>query len=101
MKIIENKIIGDVTLNQDTELYGMIVGSTIIEENILLKLHGTITGNLILHKKSTVLHHGTVNGDVINEGGFLNIFGVVDGQVVRKDGNTVINSKAIIEKGLY
>lgn len=101
MKIIKNKIMGDVTLNQDTELHGMIDGSTIVEENISLKLHGTITGNLILHKNSTVLLHGTVNGDVINKGGLLNIFGVINGQLIRKDGKTMVDSKAIIEKSLY
>ena len=65
MKSIRGKIQGDTELTEDVELYGMIVGSTTVSANTVLKLHGMIVGNLLLKRGSSVDLHGMVNGNVI------------------------------------
>lgn len=42
MRILRNKIEGDTVLREDTQLYGMIVGSTTVSKGILLELHGMV-----------------------------------------------------------
>lgn len=100
MKVILGKIEGDAIINEDTQLFGMIVGSTTISEKASLQLHGMIIGNLILKEDSKVYLHGMVNGDVINKGGYLEIFGIVNGKIIREKGETIVDSQAIVRAGI-
>lgn len=100
MNVIRDKIEGNTILNEDTQLHGMIVGLTTVSENTVLQLHGTIIGNLILKEDSTAYLHGMVNGDVINKGGHLEVFGTVNGKVIRENGETIVDSKAIVRDGV-
>lgn len=96
MKIIRGKIEGNIILDEDTQLYGLMVGSIAIPADILLELHGMIVGNLTLEVNSTAYLHGMVNGDVINKGGHLEIFGIINGKIIRRGGETVVDSAAIV-----
>lgn len=100
MKVIRSKVEGNTILSEDTQLHGMIVGSTTVSENILLQMHGMIIGNLILKVDSEVYLHGMVNGDVINKGGYLKVFGIVNGKLIRESGDTVVDPKAIVRDGI-
>ena len=96
MKVIRNKIEGNTTINEDTQLHGTIVGSTTVSRNSVLQLHGMVMGDLILEENSTVYLHGMVNGNVINNGGYLEVFGTVNGKVIRESGETIIDFNAAI-----
>ena len=96
MRVIENKIEGETIIAEDTELRGMIVGSTVVENGITLQLHGMIVGNLILEKSSLVYLYGAISGDITNKGGYLEIHGFVNGKVIREGGETIIDPKAVI-----
>lgn len=100
MKVIQGKVQRSIEVTEDTRLLGMIVGSATVTSSTTLELDGTVTGNLILKEYSRVNLHGTVNGDVVNEGGYLAVFGVVNGRVVRLGGETSIDSKGVVQKGL-
>ena len=101
MKVIRDKVEGNIVLSEDTQLHGMIVGSVMVSKDSVLQLHGMIIGSLTLREESTVYLHGTVIGDVINEGGHLQVFGTVKGKVVRKDGETIVDSKAMVFEGIF
>ena len=101
MKIVMDKIRGDTIIDEDTQLNGMIVGKTTVSECTQLELNGMVVGNLVLKKASTVYLYGMVVGDVINEGGRLEVFGTVNGIVVRKNGETLIDTRAIIRYGQH
>jgi len=101
MRIRNDKIEGDTIINEDTQIDGMIVGNTTVAEGIQLKLNGMIVGKLVVAKNSTIQLYGTVDGDVVNEGGRLEVFGTVNGKVFRKDGDTLVDSKAIVRLGLH
>ena len=101
MRLFNDKIEGNTSINEDTQLNGMIVGDTTVLENTMFELNGMIVGNLIIKKSSTVYLYGTVTRDVVNEGGRLEVFGTVNGKVFRKDGDTLVDSRAIIRYGLH
>ena len=89
---IRHKIVGDTTIDEDTELHGMIAGTVTVAEDTILQLHGKVVGSLILLPRSAAFVHGAVDGAVVNRGGYLEIFGAVTGQVVRQGGTTVADS---------
>ncbi len=101
MRVIRDKIEGETVLSEDTQLHGMITGSTIVSKNTVLQLHGVIIGNLILKAGATTYLHGMVIGDVINEGGHLEVFGTIKGKVIRKDGETIVDLKAMVFEGIF
>ena len=59
-------------------------------------LHGMITGDLVIEAGATATIHGTVNGVVRNQGGHVEIWGVVDdiiGPATVKDGAIIKNQR--------
>lgn len=39
---IRHKIVGDMTIDEDTELHGMIAGTVTVAEDAILQLHGKV-----------------------------------------------------------
>ena len=89
---IRHKIAGDAIIGEDLDLYGEIAGTVIVAEDAILQLHGKVVGSLILLPRSAAFVHGTVDGNVVNRGGYLEIFGADTGQVVRQAVTTVADS---------
>ncbi len=85
MRVIVDKIEGDTVIDEDTQLNGMIVGKTTVAEGVQLALNGMVVGNLVAKKDSVVYLYGMVVGDVINEGGKLEVRGMITGQTFKKD----------------
>ena len=100
MKILNGKYDGDMTIQGEVRLNGMITGSATVSEGALLELTGTVVGNLNIEPGSTVYLHGMVNRDVFNRGGMLTVFGVIQGRLVREAGETEIHSESIIRGGV-
>ena len=100
MKIINRKIDGDTVIAHDTKIDSTVVGSVTVSESTLLQLHGNINGNLILSNDSTAYIYGTVNGNVNNIGGFLEVFGTVNGKVICESGVCLIDSRGAVTGGL-
>jgi hypothetical protein len=100
MKEIRGKIEGDLVLVEDTNLYGMVVGSVTVPKNIMLRLYGMLAGDLTLEKPSTVYVYGMVNGNIINNGAHLEVFGMVNGGIYRNDGETLVDPNAVVRDGI-
>ncbi len=101
MIIEHGKIEKDVYLDYDLTLHGMITGEVIVGKKSTFILHGTCCKNLVIEQGSSVYLHGTVSGNVTNSGGILEVYGKVNGYVhTFEDGNTLIDSKAIVANGL-
>ena len=99
-EVIDGKLIGDVSITNETTLLGMITGTTTVLENINFKNFGIINGDLILENGSVVSLNGIVNGDVINNGGHLEVFGIINGKIVRNGGETVVDPAAVVRDGI-
>lgn len=100
MKIINREIDGDTVITQDTNITNTVVGKVTVSESTLLHLDGEIDGNLILSNDSTAYIHGTVNGNVNNIGGFVEVFGTVNGKVICESGVCLVGSKGTVTEGL-
>ncbi|WP_155798746.1 hypothetical protein [Sorangium cellulosum] len=93
---IHGKIEGDKVFLESTQLHGMVTGSVTVASGVELELHGTICRDLHVLHNATVYLHGTVGGNVVNDGGTIDVFGVVRKQLLDNSGTTTIHTDAII-----
>ena len=77
MRIEEGKIEGDITVDGDFVLNGMVTGNITVVSGGKLELNGTCGGDLTLEEGTTVYLRGKVAGDIHNNGGNLEIDGVI------------------------
>ena len=89
---------GDLRLENDMDLYGMVVGNVVVPTGKYLILHGMITGDLKIESGARMVVHGMVQGAVLNLGGDVTIFGMVE--IVDDQGptKTKIMAGAMISK---
>jgi cytoskeletal protein CcmA (bactofilin family) len=96
MKGIETgKIEGDLNVEQNYQLDGIVTGSVTVETGVHFQLNGTVNKDVVLLDGSSAQINGTVHGSVINKGGVVRIKGVVGGAV---QGDAEISPNAIIGK---
>lgn len=100
MKLITDKIEGDITIIEDTNINGMVIGTITVSENVTLIIHGMIIGNIILRKNSTLFHYGFADGNIKNIEADLEVFGTVNGEIITENGKTSIDSNARVIKPL-
>lgn len=89
MLSIQDKVEGDLLLNEHAELHGTVTGTVTVPLGVKFRMRGTVLGNVVVESGSEVYIYGTVSGTVVNRGGFLKIFGTV-GQIARESGTTLI-----------
>jgi autotransporter passenger strand-loop-strand repeat protein len=77
---------------------GVIDGDATVAQGTHLCLNGMITGNLTIEADASCELRGTVIGSVINSGGELQVFGLIQGSLVRQGGRTVVDSRASIKE---
>ncbi len=96
MRSERGKIDGDWSVNDDVELHGMVTGAITVDDGGFIRLYGMCCGDFIVHAGGRAAVHGMVKGDVINRGGDVVIYGMVDGVVHEDSGKTTIDATAII-----
>ena len=98
MRKLDGKIEGPFSIDEDLAMHGMITVSALVRSGVKFILHGMITGDLTVEPGARVIIHGAVNGVVINDGGRVEIFGIVDAVVDRSpQAVTVIDPAAQIK----
>ncbi len=73
---------------------GELVGDLRLETD--LALNGMVAGDLIVEPGATVTLKGMVTGAVSNQGGNLMIYGMVNGPLHRDGGSTTVDADAMI-----
>jgi len=96
MRTITDTIGGDATIRDAVTLQGMVVGDVVVVAGGYLDLYGTCCRNLKIEKDGVVNLYGTVSGDVTNDGGRLDVHGVINGQLVEIAGHTRVQSGASV-----
>jgi len=100
MTIEHGRIESDVYLDYELTLHGKVAGIITVVNSGVLVLHGTCCQNLVVERGAQAYLHGTVGGDVLNRGGYLEVYGTVDGYVhTTEGGNTFIDPNALVNKG--
>lgn len=98
MLFMDGKYDKDFIFDNSVEVTGQINGKVTLEQGGKLSLRGQINGNVVIREGSEMFLHGTVNGDVLNDGGLLHVFGVINGRLFRERGKTLIQDFAIINE---
>jgi cytoskeletal protein CcmA (bactofilin family) len=98
MRVIKERVSGDVMIQEDTQIQGIVSGKVYVGPGANLLHQGMILGALTLERDSEVNLFGFVKGDVVNKGGMLKVFGTVNGTVRTESGNTTITKDAFIKQ---
>ena len=96
MKAEHGKIEGNVIVNEEWSLFGMVTGNISIQTGGQLYLHGMCCENVVLYEGSRVFIYGIVTGNVYNRGGYLEVYGMIIGNLHDEEGKTYVDNKAII-----
>lgn len=78
MDSVQGKIEGPFFIDRDLAVHGMITELATVRSGCTLVLHGMVTGDLVVEAGARATIHGMVNGTVMNDGGHVEIFGMVD-----------------------
>jgi cytoskeletal protein CcmA (bactofilin family) len=98
MRIEDGKIEGDIQLDQELTLSGMVTGNIIVVDGGLLNLNGTCCKDLTLQEGAKVYLRGTVGGSVFNRGGYVEIYGTVAGSLhTTEEGSTFVDPHAVVK----
>ena len=96
MTIEHGKIEGDLHLDYELIMHGMIEGNVTVVKGGIFLLNGSCT-NIVIEKGAKAILNGNVGGNVLNQGGQLKVYGSVDGHVNTTDGGiTYIDPNAVI-----
>ena len=99
MRTERGTIEGDLDVQENFILYGMVTGNILVSGGIL-HLHGMCLKNVIVRSGGIAKLNGMVSGDAINEGGSLEVHGTVNGAVRTLNGTTVVSPSAVVVRGV-
>ena len=94
MNIERGKIEGDVEIASGLQLHGMITGVAVVKEGGIFVLHGMVCNNVIVEEGAIAKIYGMVCRDLINRGGELEVFGMVNGNLLEESGVTQVSPDA-------
>jgi cytoskeletal protein CcmA (bactofilin family) len=88
---------GLLSVEEDVSFSGLITGGAMVRSGVVLELHGMVLGDLTVERGGEAIIHGTVRGTVLNEGGWVSIFGTVDSVLdLSAESRTLIDAAALI-----
>jgi len=97
MTVEHGKIEGDISVDCELTLHGMVTGNVTVVRGGVLALHGMCCGNLVVEKEAEAYLHGTVGLDALNRGGRLRVYGTVGRRVhTTENGDTFIDENAVV-----
>lgn len=100
MRAVHADIDGPFAIGEDMAFDGTIRGLATILSGRRFILHGTIMGDLTVEPKARAILHGTVAGRIYNQGGRVEIFGMVGAvENLSADADTIIDAGAHVRGG--
>lgn len=96
MKFENRQVSGDLLVDYDLTLNGMVTGNIQVSNGYKLILNGMCLGGLKIGENSEVAISGTVQGNIENHGGLLKINGIVHGDIADA-GVTEVSEGAIVK----
>lgn len=96
MRTITDHLHGRQVLNGDVTFNGLLEGDLIVPAGMTLEMNGTVNGIVEVQTGGVARINGMVNGTVINNGGDVSIYGVVD--MVGGTHPSKVDPKAVINK---
>lgn len=95
MQVINRTITQSVTLTEDLELWGTVIGDVVVTTPHKMEVKGTVQGSVTIEKGATVYVDGSVIGDVKNAGR-IEVYGILKGQIIDDGGEVYIDERAMV-----
>ncbi|EQB29840.1 hypothetical protein M529_22700 [Sphingobium ummariense RL-3] len=100
LRAVHENIEGPFAIGEDLAVYGLVTAGATLRSGVKLILHGTIAGDLVIEPGSRAIIHGTVAGRIRNEGGRVEVFGMVDAvENLSPDAASIIDPAAHVRRG--
>lgn len=94
---ITGKHEGDLVLNSNLELHGMVCGNLVVSNGGRADIHGMVTGLITVETGGVLILRGMVCKGLCNNGGKAEVFGHVLGGLTEISGITIVHPNAKIE----
>lgn len=72
---ITGKHEGNLVLNSDLDLHGMVCGNLVVSDGCRADIHGMVTGRITVEKGGALILRGMVCKGLCNNGGKAEVFG--------------------------
>ncbi len=99
MQVIAGQIEAPLTVEGALEVQGIVLGSITVLPAAHLVLRGICRGSVRIAESGVAQLWGIVEGDVSNEGGEVDVFGIVEGAVQGAPSHTRVSSDSIVRGG--
>ncbi|RYH61854.1 MAG: hypothetical protein EON54_09785 [Alcaligenaceae bacterium] len=86
----------DLVIADAVDFIGICLGSITVSDMGVLRMRSVGIGPICVQRGGTLYLLGVANAGITNEGGALEVRGVVRGAIVRRDGITVIHPEAML-----
>ena len=95
MNIIKNKLEGNIQIETDSILTGIVIGNVNVLKGVVFTVHWTINWSIHTDMNSEVEIHGIINRDIYNLGR-LKIFWIVNGKINKLWWELILEKTAIV-----
>lgn len=95
MQVINKTVMESITLHDDLELWGTVMGDVVVPSPYKMEVKGNIQGSMTIEKGATVYVDGSVLGDVRNAGR-IEVYGILKGRIIDEGGEVHIGDQAFV-----
>lgn len=99
MQTIRGTIDTPLSVSSSLAIHGLVYGPICIESSGSLVLHGMCESDVVVEAGGKAELWGVIKGNVINRGGDVHVFGIVDGWIARIAGSTAVSNDSLIRGG--
>jgi len=99
MQIVRGTLESPLCVDSELEVQGTVSGSIRVRKPGRLVLRGVCKGHVVLEAGARAELWGIVQGNLINEGGHVSLFGLLEGHAERSGGTTCISADSIVRGG--
>lgn len=93
---ITGKHEGDLMLSSDVVIRGMVCGNLIVPSGVKAQVPGMVTKRITVESGGVLILRGMASGGVTNNGGYIEIYGMVNGGLIEISGTTKVDPEAHI-----
>src|SRR3972149_3196090 len=100
--VLDERFEGSVVVigPRPTTMTGLVRGDLFVRDNSVCDVTGMVSGNLLAERTGKAVLHGLVTKAAKAAGGDLEIYGMVQGDVVNEGGRVFVETGAVVRGGV-
>lgn len=99
MQIVYGRVESPLVVDGELEVRGTVTGPLHVSKTGAFVLRGVCKGDVVVEPGATAEIWGIVEGNLINRGGSVSLFGLVEGYSQRVGGQTTISCDSVVRQG--